>query len=64
MRKKIPVLKSHKETEAFLDQDLSDYLSAENLAPYRFKFKLKRRPRVTAARQPPQGGHAPARARR
>jgi predicted DNA binding CopG/RHH family protein len=41
MRKKFPVLKSDKEAEAFLDQDLSDYLSAENFAPYRFEFKPK-----------------------
>jgi len=65
MKKKFPVLKSDKEAEAFLEQDLSNYLNAENFAPYRFEFKPKRRPRLKAVRQPPQGGgRAPARARR
>ena len=43
MKKKFPVLKSDKEAEAFLDQDLSDYLNAENFAPYRFEFKPKQK---------------------
>ena len=41
MRKKFPVLKSDEEAEAFLQQDLSDYLHAGNFAPFRFEFKPK-----------------------
>jgi predicted DNA binding CopG/RHH family protein len=41
MRKKFPVLKTDEEAEAFLQQDLSDYLHAGNFAPYRFEFKPK-----------------------
>lgn len=41
MRKKFPVLKSDEEAEAFLQQDLSDYLHAENFAPYRYEFQPK-----------------------
>ena len=43
MSKKFPLLKSDKEAEAFLNQDLSDYLSAKNFAPYRFEFKPKQK---------------------
>jgi len=41
MKKKFPVLKSDEEAEAFLQQDLSDYLHAGNFAPYRCEFKPK-----------------------
>ena len=41
MSKKLPVFKNDKEAENFLDQDLSDYLSAENLAPFQFEFRPK-----------------------
>lgn len=41
MKKKFPVLKSDEEAEAFLQQDLSDYLHEGNVAPYRFEFQPK-----------------------
>ena len=41
MKKKFPVLKSDEEAEAFLQQDLSDYLHAGNFASYRFEFQPK-----------------------
>ena len=41
MRKKFPVLKTDEEAEAFLQQDLSDYLHAGNLKPMRFEFQPK-----------------------
>jgi predicted DNA binding CopG/RHH family protein len=41
MRKKLPVLKTDEEAEAFLQQDLSDYLHAGNAAPFRFEFLPK-----------------------
>ena len=41
MKKKFPVLKSDEEAEAFLQQDLSDYLHAGNVAPYRYEFQPK-----------------------
>ncbi len=43
MSKKLPALKSDKEAENFLDQDLSDYISAENLAPYPFEYRPKQK---------------------
>lgn len=43
MRKKFPVLKSDEEAEAFLQQDLSDYLHAENFAPFRFELLPKKK---------------------
>jgi predicted DNA binding CopG/RHH family protein len=43
MSKKLPVFKSDKEAEKFLDQDLSDYLSAENLASYPFEYRPKQK---------------------
>jgi predicted DNA binding CopG/RHH family protein len=43
MSKKLPVFKSDKEAEDFLDQDLSDYISAENFAPFQFEFKPKQK---------------------
>ena len=41
MRKKFPVLKTDEEAEAFLRQDLSDYLHAGNFKPMRFEFQPK-----------------------
>jgi predicted DNA binding CopG/RHH family protein len=41
MSKKVPVLKTDEEAEAFLEQDLTDYISAENFAPYRYEFRPK-----------------------
>ncbi|MGB8683874.1 MAG: BrnA antitoxin family protein [Candidatus Binatus sp.] len=43
MSKKLPAFKSDKEAEKFLDQDLSDYISAENFAPFQFEFKPKQK---------------------
>ena len=41
MGKKFPILKTDEEAEAFLEQDLTDYISAENFAPYRYEFRPK-----------------------
>jgi predicted DNA binding CopG/RHH family protein len=41
MRKKFPVLKTDEEAEAFLAQDLSDYLHSGNFKPMRFEFQPK-----------------------
>ena len=43
MSKKLPAFKSDGEAEQFLDQDLSDYLSADNLAPYPFEYRPKQK---------------------
>jgi predicted DNA binding CopG/RHH family protein len=43
MRKRLRVLKSDTEAEKFLDQDLSDYLSADNLTPYPFEYRPKQK---------------------
>ncbi len=43
MRKKLPVFKTDKEAENFLNQDLSDYISAENFAPFQFEFRPKQK---------------------
>jgi predicted DNA binding CopG/RHH family protein len=43
MSKKLPVFKTDKEAESFLDQDLSDYISAENFAPFQFEFRPKQK---------------------
>jgi len=43
MSKKLPVFKTDREAESFLDQDLSDYISAENFAPFQFEFKPKQK---------------------
>ncbi len=43
MHKKLPALKSDKEAEDLLNQDLSDYISAENLAPFPFEYKPKQK---------------------
>jgi predicted DNA binding CopG/RHH family protein len=41
MSKKLPVFKSDEEAEAFLEQDLSEYISAENFAPFHFELRPK-----------------------
>jgi len=41
MRKKFPVLKTDEEAEAFLEQDLTDYLHAGNFKPMPFEFRPK-----------------------
>jgi predicted DNA binding CopG/RHH family protein len=41
MKKKFPVLKTDEEAEAFLEQDLSDYLHAGNFKPMRFEYQPK-----------------------
>ena len=43
MSKKLPVFKSDKAAEQLLDQDLSDYLSADNLVPYQFEYRPKQK---------------------
>jgi predicted DNA binding CopG/RHH family protein len=43
MSKKLPVFKTDKEAENFLDQDLSDYINAENFAPFQFEFRPKQK---------------------
>jgi len=41
MAKRLPVFKSDEEAEAFLEQDLSDYIRAETLAPFPFELRPK-----------------------
>ena len=41
MKKKLPKLKSDKEAEKFLDQDLTDYLDLKNFTPVKFEFLPK-----------------------
>jgi predicted DNA binding CopG/RHH family protein len=41
MKKKFPILKTDEEAEAFLQQDLSDYLHAGNFRPVSFEFQPK-----------------------
>src|SRR5260221_11848135 len=41
MSKKLPEFKTDREAENFLDQDLSDYISAETFAPFQFEFRHK-----------------------
>ena len=43
MSKKLPVFKTDKEAEDFLEDDLSDYISAENLAPFPFEYRPKQK---------------------
>ena len=43
MSKKLPVFKTDKEAEDFLDQDLTAYISAENFAPFQFEYRPKRK---------------------
>jgi predicted DNA binding CopG/RHH family protein len=41
MKKKVPHFKSDEEAEAFLDQDLTDYLHAGNFRPMHFEIRPK-----------------------
>jgi predicted DNA binding CopG/RHH family protein len=41
MKKKFPILKTDEEAEAFLQQDLSDYLHAGNFVPMRSRFEFQ-----------------------
>lgn len=41
MKKKIPKLKSDKEAEEFLNQDLTDYLDLKNFQRVSFEFQPK-----------------------
>ena len=41
MSKRLPVFKSDEEAEAFLEQDLTDYISADNFAPFHFELRPK-----------------------
>jgi predicted DNA binding CopG/RHH family protein len=43
MSKKLPVFKIDKEAEDFLEKDLSDYISAENLALFPFEYRPKQK---------------------
>jgi len=43
MKRKVPRFKSDEEAEAFLEQDLTDYLHAGNFKPYHFEFMPKAR---------------------
>jgi predicted DNA binding CopG/RHH family protein len=43
MKKKLPAFKTDKEAEDFLDRDLSDYLHAENFAPFVFEYQPKQK---------------------
>jgi predicted DNA binding CopG/RHH family protein len=39
MSKKIPEFRTDEELEAFLEQDLSDYVTPENFKPARFEWE-------------------------
>ena len=41
MKKKFPKLKSDKEAEKFLEQDVTDYLDVKNFTPVQFEFLPK-----------------------
>jgi predicted DNA binding CopG/RHH family protein len=43
MSKKLPALRSEKEAEDLLDQDLSEYISAGNLEPFAFEYMPKQK---------------------
>lgn len=43
MSRKLPAFKTDKEAEKFLEQDLSDYISADNFAPFQFEFRPKQK---------------------
>jgi predicted DNA binding CopG/RHH family protein len=43
MNKKLPVFKTDKEAEDFLEKDLSDYINADNLAPFPFEYRPKQK---------------------
>jgi predicted DNA binding CopG/RHH family protein len=41
MVKRLPAFKSDEEAAAFLERDLTDYISAETLAPFPFELRPK-----------------------
>ena len=41
MKKKVPVFKSDKEAEKFLDKDLSDFINLKNFQKVSFEFQPK-----------------------
>jgi predicted DNA binding CopG/RHH family protein len=43
MKKKVPHFKTDDEAEAFLEQDLTDYLHAENFKPMHFEIRPKQK---------------------
>jgi predicted DNA binding CopG/RHH family protein len=43
MKKRVPRLRSDDEAEAFLDQDLSDYIQPEHMVPLRYEVRAKGR---------------------
>ncbi|MGA8027711.1 MAG: CopG family antitoxin [Bryobacteraceae bacterium] len=43
MSKKLPVFKTDKQAERFLDKDLSEYISGESFAPLQFEFRPKQK---------------------
>ena len=43
MSKKLPVFKTDKEAEDFLEKDLSDYINADNLASFPFEYRPKQK---------------------
>jgi len=43
MSRRLPVLRTDEEAEKFLERDLTDYISAENFAPFQFEFKPKQK---------------------
>jgi predicted DNA binding CopG/RHH family protein len=43
MSKRLPVLKSDKAAEELLEQDLSDYIDAQNLQPFPFEYRPKQK---------------------
>ncbi len=43
MKKRVPRLRSDDEAEAFLDQDLSDYIQPEHMAPLHYEVRAKGR---------------------
>jgi len=43
MSRKLPALKSDQAAEKLLEHDLSEYISAENLAPFPFEYRPKQK---------------------
>jgi len=43
MSRKLPALRSDKDAEKLLDQDLSKYISAGNLEPFPFEYRPKQK---------------------
>jgi predicted DNA binding CopG/RHH family protein len=43
MKKKVPHFKTDEEAEAFLEQDLTDYLHAGNFKPMHFEIRPKKK---------------------